>query len=219
VAYDDETQPEVREGARLEFVRFVVDERPYACWEWNLRERNLEFLRGIDPSYYTYVAEANSEHLEDEEHGRQAALAIRVAYSQALETLFALLGAMVQAPECVFGWLLAYRNVELESFIRKLSQRQAVRNRLNIEPTWESLSAAVHQFCNYDADKKDWIAKGYARAWARFAGEFLNERASAEYNSIKHGLRARLGGFQLSFGIEKVYRQAVPPEEMKPLGG
>lgn len=218
MADEEETTPE-SPSRRLEFVRFVVDDRPYACWEWNLRERNLEFLRGIDPSYYTYVAAANSEHLEDEEHGRQAALAIRVAYAQALETLFALLGAMVQAPECVFGWLLAYRNVELESLVRKLSRREAVLNRLNIEPTWESLSSAVHQFSDYDDEKKDWIATGYARAWARFAGEFLNEKASAEYNSIKHGLRTRVGGFQLSYGIEKVYGKAVPPEEMKSLGG
>jgi len=165
------------------------------------------------------VAEANSEHLEDEEHGHQAALAIRVAYSQALETLFALLGAMVQAPECVIGWLLAYRNVELESLIRKLTRRQTVLHRLNIEPTWENLSAVVHRYFAYDDEKKDWIAKGYARAWSRFAGEFLNAKTSDEYNSIKHGMRARPGGFGLSVGIEKVYGQAVPPEEMKPIGG
>lgn len=207
------------DGARLEFVRFVVDDRPYACWEWNLRARNLEFLRGIDPSYYTYVADANAEHLEDEEHGHKAALAIRIAYSQGLETLFALLSAMVQAPECVIGWLLAYRNVELESLVRKLSRRQPVLNRLNIEPTWENLSAVVHRYFAYDDEKKAWIAEGYARAWARFAGDFLDGKASNEYNSIKHGLRARLGGFGLSVGVEKVPGQAAPPEEMKPVGG
>jgi hypothetical protein len=141
---DEEKEPD-DPSRRLEFVRFVVDETPYACWEWDLHARNLKFLRGVDPSYYTYVADANAEHLEDDQHGHEAALAIRIAYSQALETLFALLGAMVQAPECVIGWLLAYRNNQLESLVRKLSLRQVVLNRLNIEPTWENLSTVVHK--------------------------------------------------------------------------
>lgn len=203
---------------RLEFVRFVVDETPYACWEWNLQERNLEFIKGIDPGYFEYVARSNAEHLDgDDKH--EAALAVRVAYSQAQETLFALLGAMVQAPECVIGWLLAYRNAELESLVRKLSGHQTVLTRLNVAPTWENLARIVHDCLGCDAEKKEWIAKGYARAWGRFAHEFLNEKASSEYNSIKHGLRARLGGFTLSAGIEDVPGQLARPEVMQSLGG
>jgi len=30
--------------------RFAVDEKPYCAWEWDLPDRNLSFLNGIDPA-------------------------------------------------------------------------------------------------------------------------------------------------------------------------
>jgi len=203
---------------KLEYAQFVVDKTPYACWEWDIRKRNLDFLKGIDPSYFTYVADANTPHLDDEK-AQQAALSIRVAYSQALETLFALLGAMVQAPQCVIGWLLAYRNVELESLVRKLSSGEPVLHRMPIPPSWSSLSLVVHECLPYDEAKKDWIVQGFADAWERFAEEFVDERISAEYNSIKHGLRARPGGFNLKVHIHDVTPQGPLPTRTQDLGG
>src|SRR5262249_14056086 len=97
-------------------VPFVIDETPYVCWDWELKEKNLEFLRGIDSRYFQYVVESNIEHLEGEDKHR-AALSIRLAYSHAIETLFALLGALVQAPTCPLGWLLSYRK-ELPEIVR-----------------------------------------------------------------------------------------------------
>ena len=206
-------------STQLEFVRFVVDNTPHACWEWNLQGRNLEYLRGVDASYYAYVADANAEHLDDEEHRQRAALAIRIAYSQALETLFALLCARVQAPGCVIGWLLVYQNHDLNSLVRKLSRHQKVRSVLKVEPTWENISRGIHAYLGHDDAKKEWISVGFAKAWGRFAGEFLNEKLSAEYNSAKHGLRTRLGGFTLAVGREDVPGQLARPEEMKTIGG
>ena len=37
----------------MEYVKFVVHENPYVCWDWELKKKNLEFLEGIDPEYYT----------------------------------------------------------------------------------------------------------------------------------------------------------------------
>lgn len=87
-------------------VPFVVNETPFVCWDWDLQEKNPDFLRGIDARFYQYVVGSNIEHLNGE-HKHRAALSIRLAYSQALETLFALLGALVQAPACPLGWLLS----------------------------------------------------------------------------------------------------------------
>lgn len=36
----------------MERVEFVIDETPYACWDWDLRKKNLEFLDGIDADYF-----------------------------------------------------------------------------------------------------------------------------------------------------------------------
>jgi len=98
----------------LEPVKFVVYDTPHACWDLELRRKNLEFLEGIDAEYFRYVAEMNVTHLESDNKHR-AALALRLAYSQGLETLFALLGARIQAPHCVIGWMLAYENKELQT--------------------------------------------------------------------------------------------------------
>lgn len=204
---------------QLQCSRFVVDDTPYACWEWNLRERNLEFLRGVDPSYYTYVADANAAHLDDTDDRQKAALAIRIAYSHALETLFALIGALVQAPGCVFGWLLVYQNRELKSLVRKLADRHRVRTVLQFEPTWVNISRAVHAHAGYASEKQEWITAAFAGVWGRFASEFLNQKMSDEYNSAKHGHRTRLGGFTLTMGIEDIPGQLAKPEVMQTIGG
>ncbi len=182
---------------------FVVDENPYVCWDWHLREKNLEFLQGIDAHYFRYVVESNAEHL-DGDNKHRAALSIRLAYSQALETLFALLGSAVQAPRCPLGWMLAYRT-ELPRVVRKITNGEVILTRSRTPQfSWESISATVHARMGCEEPKKDWIQKGFGECWARFATEFLNPHFATEYNSMKHGLRGSLGGFVLAVGTEEV---------------
>ena len=205
----------------LECVRFAVDVTPYACWEWDVRGRNLEFLRGIDPGYYQYVADANAEHLDDDEHKHNAALAIRMGYSQALETFFALLGALLQAPECAYGWLMRYRVVELRRLVEKVRYEREVLTIHDFAryPSWKKLSDGILQFLGHDDEKKAWITEGFAKAWGRFSGDFLNAKVTDEYNCAKHGLRGRLGGVRLSYGKQDGPSQPTKPEAMKTIGG
>ena len=105
----------------MQVVQFVIDETPYACWDWELTRKNLEFLEGIDADYFRYVAETNGANLEGEDKHR-AALSLRLAYSQGLETLFALLCSAVQAPQCVVGWMLSYKNEELQQLVQKITE-------------------------------------------------------------------------------------------------
>jgi hypothetical protein len=83
---------------------FAVGEDPYCCWEWDLEKRNLEFLAGLDDSYYINVAQVCGERLETDSR-MSASIALRGAYHQGLETLFSLVGAYVQAPGAVPAWL------------------------------------------------------------------------------------------------------------------
>lgn len=204
---------------RIERVPFVVDDTPYACWEWDIRERNLEFLNGIDPDFYTYVVDAHAQHLTDLDEGRKAALAIRITYGMALETFFALLGALVQAPQCVYGWVMRYQVVELERVVKKIKAGEEVLTRLQVPTTFEHLSEAIHSGFAYDEAKKKWIAEGFARMWNGFASDFLDETERVEYNSAKHGLRTRLGGFTLRMGIEDEPGRPARPEAMRDMGG
>jgi len=67
----------------------------------------------------------HSELLEGDQK-QYAAATLRIAYSQGLETLFALLCAVVQAPDCVIGWFLKYRNSELFELVRKIREGQII---------------------------------------------------------------------------------------------
>jgi hypothetical protein len=64
-----------------------------------------------------------------------------------------------------------------------------------------------------EPEKKQWIQEGFGKLWRRFAGEFTDVKISQEYNSAKHGLRTRVGGFYLHAGTEVI--PGVPPPSEK----
>jgi hypothetical protein len=39
----------------MQYCKFAVDEKPFCVWEWDLRERNLEFINNLDPAYFSYL--------------------------------------------------------------------------------------------------------------------------------------------------------------------
>jgi len=202
----------------MEAVKFVIYETPFACWDWNLREKNIEFLEGIDAGYFSYVANLNSDVEDDDKH--RAAVSLRLAYSHGLEALFALLCSAVQAPQCAVGWVLNYKNTDLLSLVRKISNEESVYTKFKQTPvTWEFLAKYIHSGLSYEEDKKIWIQKGFGRLWTLFAGEFVDENITREYNCIKHGLRARPGGFHLAVGQEDTPGVPAPAEKMTFLGG
>jgi hypothetical protein len=100
---------------QLEARFFAVGTAPYCVWDWDLHERNLEYLESLDPDYFDYVGRANLPHLdsEDPKERRRVATAIRTAYHHGLESFFGLLFATLQAPRCVAGWMQAYVPADL----------------------------------------------------------------------------------------------------------
>ncbi len=203
----------------MEVIKFAVDKTPYACWDWELKKKNLDFLKGIDAEYFRYIAEANAVNLDGDDKQR-AALAIRLAYSQGLEVLFALLCSAIQAPQCVVGWMLSYKNSELECLISKINKGEKVFSRFKEQPIgWYSLAKYVHSYLSYEPEKLGWIHEGFGKLWSRFSREFTDEGISQEYNSAKHGLRTSLGGFFLRIGFEEKPGVLAPSKNMRPLGG
>lgn len=78
---------------------YVVNKEPYCIWEVDIKERNKEFLNGIDPEYFYYLAELHAG-ADDE---KRAAIALRSTLHHAMETMFSLLGAYIQAPDCAYA--------------------------------------------------------------------------------------------------------------------
>ncbi|MBI4232065.1 hypothetical protein HY605_02435 [Candidatus Peregrinibacteria bacterium] len=209
------------ENGHIQYSKFAVDEAPFCVWEWDLHERNLAFINSIDPAYFAYLANTHGQCLETDAQKQHAALSLRTAYSHGLETLFALLFSAIQAPDCVIGWLHKYDVGDLRSLIKKVQTWQPILSNLEIKPiTWETISDTIHIALSLeDKEKEKRVKSHFATAWRRFGSDLSDDKSGLEYNSIKHGFRARAGGFRVAIGIEDTPGVPAPPERMRSLGG
>ena len=200
-------------------IPFVCYETPYCVWDDDPKQRNIEYIQGIDPEFFKTSVLAFGQLLDDDVKARHAATGLRLLYTHSLETLLALICAMVQAPHSVFAWLIKYRERHLKGLIDDISKRKRVKHLLNIDHlTWESLSNLVHQFVVLeDKEKEQKIKTGFGRFWGFSASQYLNDISHQEYNSIKHALRVQSSGHVLSIGLEYEYGVAPPQDEMHPV--
>jgi hypothetical protein len=200
-------------------VRFAIDSRPFCVWDVDHASRSTEFLRTVDPNYFTYLARLHIKEMECNDR-HEAALGLRIAYSHGLETLFAFLCACIQAPDCVFGWLSKYRTEELYSVVDAISKGRSVLSKLNLQPvTWEGLGLMIHAGLKMpDKEKETQVKAGFGRLWRRFARDFLDKGSQTEYNSMKHGLRVGPGGLTIAAGEETAPGIPCPPEKMAVVG-
>ncbi len=197
---------------------FAVGEDVYCCWEHDLPQRNERFLKTIDAEYFSHLVERHLDQLEGDEKQR-AAVALRVGYHHGAETLFSLLGAMAQAPDAVPAWLPKCSTSSLRAIVQGLSNGQSILTQCGRQTiTFDALSTLVHQFCWQDESPLGATGKRYASFWSRLAGEFLDARNIAEYNSLKHGFRVAAGGFVLRIGEETEPGVRVPEENMETIG-
>jgi hypothetical protein len=182
----------------MQCVYFCIYDRPRCVWDDDVPAKNSLVIDSIDPEYFRYQARIHAAQLSgDDKH--IAALALRSAYFHGLESLFAILGATLQAQNCIYAWLLEYRLEEVRAVVRCINRREPIRGWLLKErPSWESVSRAIFPI---HAATGDPTADRLTIAFRRLAGDFLSADCQAEYNSTKHGLRCRSGGFQFRFNI------------------
>lgn len=69
--------------------------------------------------------------------------------------------------------------------------------RTKFENKWQGLALAINLFHHEDSAEEDRIKVLFADTWALLAEDYLDSTGSAEYNSIKHGMRVNPGGFRL----------------------
>ncbi|BAS12075.1 conserved hypothetical protein [Arthrobacter sp. Hiyo8] len=210
------------DSARADSCAYFVNNRPQVSWAWDLKDRNLNFLRAIDPGYYVHIRKHEAPILEEAGLDAQyAAASIRLAHAQAVETLFALLGALAQAPYCPIGWMLAYSNPELREVTKALISIQGLVDK----SAWEE-GVTLGKLANLVFSRTGWLeekvastAESFARMWQHWASSMLDMHQVAEYNSFKHGSRVALGGHAIRIGRETTPGLAVPSEGMVTMGG
>ena len=197
---------------------FAVGNQAHCCWEYDLPDRNEQFLSSFDGKYFNYVAQRHMDQLESEDRQR-AAVALRAAYHHGLETLFSLLGAMAQAPGAVPAWIPKCSTAALRAIVDALrAGRPILTQRGRQSLTLRDLARITHAYCWRDEDPPGVTGERFGRLWHRFAYDFLDEEHIAEYNNIKHGLRVAAGGFVLRVGQEEEYGVHAPERNMQTIG-
>ncbi len=155
---------------------------------------------------------------EDE---KRASVAIRLALHHGIETLFSLLGAFIQAPDCPYAWIARCKTEELRKVVSRISTGDDSLITRWEKPllSWTDVSAAVLKNCQPGTEKHKHNVNGFGMAWGALAGEMQDEVVNQEYNAIKHGFRTRSGGFTLAIGIEETRGVPAPESAMNVLGG
>ncbi len=193
----------------------VVYEEPHVFWGHNLDYENLESLKSIDADYFRYHADLHVEQLTTDA-AQHAAIALRTVYSQAVEALFALVGAFIQAPHFALGWLLKYRDEQLRALVRKIDAAEPIYHRILAgPPTWSLLAQTILENVDWDGVDRERYITGFADLFQWTARDLLSEDRQREYNSIKHGIRQRSGGFSLAIRIHSSNNQG----DYRRLGG
>lgn len=171
----------------------------------------IEFLQGLDPYYFLYVAKINLENLKSE-YPHYAALSIRLTYFHAMESFFSLLCATLQAPDCVHGWLLRYTNRSLRELVSEFDNGANFKNKCALPAnfTWLDISSLIYS-CNVKEEVSQEKIIAFAEFWHRISKDFINNEKNVEYNSIKHGFRVRPGGFSVNMEIEYLDKKKAIP--------
>lgn len=193
-----------------------INEKPFCFWDAHPDETNKAFIDSIDPTYFEYVAVTNFEKLDDDRLKQKASLAIISNYHHALETLFATICGTIQAPRYVVGWFQKYQNEDIRQILENISSNNPIKNSWGVERLdWAKVSDLIH-WPKYPAEKLVRTRKLFAKTWSKLSAEYLNQDFIDEYNNIKHGLRARMGGFQLFVGLEETPGEIS--KDMRPIG-
>lgn len=195
---------------------FAVNDSPYCLWEVDVADRNRTFLDGLDPEYFSYLLETYIE-TEDEKRGL---IALKIGLHHSIETLFSLLGAFVQAPDCAYAWIAKCSNADLRTFVDRVTRGDAsLISKLRLPNiTWESVASAVFNTYQPGTERQAQTIEGFASLWRSLSHELLDQSAIDEYNALKHGFRIRSGGFALAVGAEHTYGVPPPDSEMQMIG-
>jgi hypothetical protein len=203
-----------------QYISFKVYDRPYCLWGVDLPQSNLRAIDNIDSEHFDFLAHLYYEQLQSE-HKQNAALAIRMAYGHAVETLFSLICATLQAPFCSYAWMLKYRPGDVPKMIGEIRNHNF---HLYLNPvynikisSWKDFSMMIHLVKGKKENEN--MAIKFGEFWQKLSFEFLDENFRNEYNSIKHGCRVKSGGFSIAIGKEDIPGVAAPKEKMKSLGG
>lgn len=213
-------------------IPFCVIEKPYMIWAPDVRADNEHFLKRLDADLYYRMAHniigapqpdedakdaATDEGGDDQERADVSTLS-RLLWHHGMETLVMLFGAYIQAPSAVHAYFLKSKTEDAVQMAGFLSREECPKyHRLQgASFSLISLLNGIHRCAGWQ--QHDTIVGRFARALRYMLSDYVDEKHRAEYNSIKHGLRASHGRFALAVGIQEAPGIPAPPEAMQMVG-
>jgi len=200
----------------MKYYHFCVNENPFCIYEDHQFANNTEYIKRISAKYYEFVNEQYFNILQDEDADKDskqfAAISIRILYAQVLETLFALIYSTIQAPACIYGWMLKYRNSDLYKLVKKTSNNKPIKSKFSsFTNSWEGIINLIfHFFESTSEPNKVDVVNNFTNLLSSFATDFLDENLRHEYNSAKHGFRTHPGSGALH--VKEVNKDGTPFE-------
>lgn len=201
---------------QLYAVRFAVDTRPYCIWGYDLHEENLNSIGSINPDLWKdmldIISNSAAKYSDDKSKLNTCAVSARINLGIGMESLFSLLFACIQAYDCVPGWLQFYGTRDLTSLISKVNCGKEILSKVSLnEISWSAISDLIH--CNFelgDPVQEKKTKEYFGQTLSRFAHEMLDQGKRREFNSLKHSMRVRLGGFGVKYSLGKDVKDANP---------
>ncbi|MDQ2985515.1 MAG: hypothetical protein M3R13_02180 [Armatimonadota bacterium] len=191
-----------------------IGTRNVCVFDFDFARQSREFLAGLDPEYYAFVAKRMLPILKTDDCQR-AAVTLRMTYSQALENLFALIAAANVSFETIPHWLALYYIKDLREIVNEIRTPTVDGKRRSPSKN------PFHKIASQVLESKQWDEEtitGFADMWRAFSKDFVDTAHDREYNSFKHGFRARSGGYTLSMGLEETPGVPAKPEAMRVVG-
>ena len=203
-------------------VAFRIIERPFVLWSHDPQSENMEFLDSIDSDFYhrtvqTLFCDGEGKLRIDTDSGdarKDVSSLARLIWNHGLETLVMLLGAYIQAPFAVHGFFLKCENKDCREIARYLlSGRIPESNCLTLSQfDFDAFVRGIHAGTVWVNDGA--TMSNFSRSLRSMLLEYDRGDLRAEYNSIKHGLRAHHGRFAVAFGLEETPGVPAPEENM-----
>jgi hypothetical protein len=227
----------------MDGIPFCIVERPCMIWGTDLAGENAHFLERVDANLYYRIAhdligtwadgdesaspKYPSAGLEGEPDGlpdtsgqerKDVSSLSRLLWYHGMETLVMVLGAYMQAPGVVHGYFLKCRTEDALDIAGYLLREEQPRYARLEGPafTLVHLLNGIHLCAGWT--DRGVIIDRFARALKSMLRDYTDEQHRAEYNSIKHGLRASHGVFALAFGLQEAPGVMAPPETMETIG-
>lgn len=213
-------------------IPFCVIEKPYMIWAADVRADNEHFLNSLDADLYYRMAhniigapqpdeeaeDAATDEDGDDQDRKDVSTLSRLLWHHGMETLVMLLGAYIQAPSAVHAYFLKSKTEDAVQMAGFLAREECPKyHRLEGAPfSLVSLLNGIHRCAGWQ--QHDTIVERFARALRYMLSDYVDEKHRAEYNSIKHGLRASHGRFALAVGIQEAPGIPAPPEAMQMVG-